>query len=192
MTAGQNAKTGAACEDDLDEPSRRRVRPVELSNVGPPRPRATLSRHARCLQRIAKDVAAETRLTFDEVVRTLEAGRLGADEQRVWNAFDRSVLRAACEALPWLAGAMFGGAHKIGPAAHTLAAWTDPDLVDCVISVARRVEREQGTPAVAALQTMLAQGAESPGLVAWRTSALNELRPSQLERMRESERQKGC
>jgi hypothetical protein len=107
MTAVQSANPGAACEeDDLDEPSRRRVRSVELSNVGPSRWRATLSRHARCLQRIAKDVAAETRLTFDEVVRTLQAGRLGADD----------------------------------------------------------------------LRAMLAQGAESPGLVAWRTLALNELR----------------
>jgi hypothetical protein len=61
---------------------------------------------------------------------------------------------------------MFGGAHKVALATHMLPAWTDPDLVDCVISVARRVEQEQRTLALANLRAMLAQGAESRGLVA--------------------------
>ena len=177
MTARQNANPGAACEDDVPEqPSRRRVRAVGLADGGPPRSRATLSRHARCLQRIAKDVADETRHTFEEVVQTLEAERLSGDEQGVWHAFDRRVLRAASEALPWLASVTLGGAHSVGLAAHMLPALTDAALVDCVISVARRVEQEQRTPALAALQAMLAQSVESAGLVAWRTLALNELR----------------
>ena len=135
-----------------------------------------MSRHARCLQRIASNLAAETGLAFCEVVRTLETGRLDAVEQGVWCAFDRSVLRAAAEALPWLERATFGGAHKIALPAHALPAMTDPDLVDCVIAVARRAERQQRTPALWALQAILARGVESPGLVAWRLLALNELR----------------
>jgi hypothetical protein len=129
-----------------------------------------LSKRAKRIERIVKGIAADTGLTVGEVVRTLDAGPLDTDAERVWNCFNDKLRQAAGQALRVLAEASSAARRA------SLAPLDDPDLVECIIELARDVAAKQGAPPLEALQTVIAQGAQGPTLVEWRLLALTDLR----------------